>query len=87
VGTVRRALRQLRDVDRDLILLVAWDGLSPSQAGSVLGLRPVTARSRLHRARQRLAALVEDQHSTATPAPAAAPSTAATTQIREERDD
>jgi RNA polymerase sigma-70 factor (ECF subfamily) len=50
---VRLALAQLRPVDRDLILLVAWDGLSPARAGSVLGLLPVTARSRLHRARQR----------------------------------
>jgi RNA polymerase sigma-70 factor (ECF subfamily) len=58
---VRLALAQLRPVDRDLILLVAWDGLSPTSAGSVLGLLPVTARSRLHRARQRLTALLNDQ--------------------------
>jgi RNA polymerase sigma factor (sigma-70 family) len=59
---VRHALGQLRSVDRDLVLLVVWDGLSPADAGRVLGLRPVTARSRLHRARQRLAALLEEQH-------------------------
>jgi RNA polymerase sigma factor (sigma-70 family) len=57
---VFRALEQLRPVDRDLILLVAWDQLSPSDAGRVLGLRPVTARSRLHRARQQLVALLKD---------------------------
>ncbi len=55
-----RALEQLRPVDRDLILLVAWDQLTPSDAGRVLGLRPVTTRSRLHRARQRLAALLQE---------------------------
>ncbi len=58
---VRIALGQLRPVDRDMILLVAWDGLSPSHAGSVLGLLPMTARSRRHRARQRLAALLDQE--------------------------
>ncbi len=53
------ALGSLKPVDRDLILLVAWDELTPSEAGEVLGLRPVTARSRLHRARQRLAQFLD----------------------------
>lgn len=56
---VRAALGSLKPLDRDLVLLVAWDELTPSEAGEVLGLRPVTARSRLHRARQRLAQLLE----------------------------
>jgi RNA polymerase sigma factor (sigma-70 family) len=59
---LRRALGRLKAVDRDLILLVAWDELTPSEAGRVLGLRPVAARSRLHRARQRLAELLEVDH-------------------------
>lgn len=58
-GQVRAALESLKPLDRDLILLVAWDELTPTEAGEVLGLRPVTARSRLHRARQRLAQLLE----------------------------
>jgi RNA polymerase sigma-70 factor (ECF subfamily) len=53
------ALGQLKPMDRDLILLVTWDELTPSQAGAALGLRPNAARSRLHRARQRLAALLK----------------------------
>ena len=57
---VMGALAQLKPVDRDLILLVAWDELTPTEAGQVLGLRPVTARSRLHRARQRLSALLQE---------------------------
>ncbi|HEY3773541.1 MAG TPA: RNA polymerase sigma factor [Solirubrobacteraceae bacterium] len=57
---VMAALAQLRAVDRDLILLVAWDELTPAEAGQVLGLRPVTARSRLHRARQRMSALLKE---------------------------
>lgn len=56
---VRAALAGLKPLDRDLVLLVAWDELTPSEAGEVLGLRPVTARSRLHRARQRLAELLD----------------------------
>lgn len=65
---VLAALAQLKPADRDLILLVAWDELTPAEAGQVLGLRPVTARSRLHRARQRLRALLQES---------AAPSTGA----------
>ena len=55
---VMAALAQLKTIDRDLVLLVAWDELSVAEAGQVLGLRPVTARSRLHRARQRMSALL-----------------------------
>jgi RNA polymerase sigma factor (sigma-70 family) len=57
---VMAALAQLGPVDREIILLVAWDELTPAEAGKVLGLRPVTARSRLHRARQRMSALLEE---------------------------
>jgi RNA polymerase sigma-70 factor (ECF subfamily) len=52
--TLGIALRQMRDTDRELLLLIAWDGLSPIQAAAVLGLAPVTVRVRLHRARARL---------------------------------
>jgi RNA polymerase sigma factor (sigma-70 family) len=55
---IRRALDALTDDDRELVLLVAWDGLSPAQAASVLGLTPAAARTRLHRARARLADLL-----------------------------
>lgn len=53
---IRRALGSLSDVDRELLTLTAWDGLSPSQAAVVLGISGPTARVRLHRARQRLKA-------------------------------
>lgn len=52
---IRRALDTLSVDDRELVLLVAWDGLSPARAARVLGLTPVATRSRLHRARARLA--------------------------------
>jgi len=48
------ALRILRANDRELVLLVSRDGLSPAQAGAVLGMNPNTARVRLSRARARL---------------------------------
>lgn len=55
---IRRALDALAHEDRELVLLVAWDGLSPAQAAAVLGLTPAAARTRLHRARRRLADLL-----------------------------
>ena len=48
---LRRALAALSDNERELLLLVAWEGLSPAEAGTALGLSANTARSRLHRAR------------------------------------
>jgi RNA polymerase sigma-70 factor (ECF subfamily) len=56
---IRRALDRLSDEDRELILLVAWDGLTPAQAAIALGLKPGAARTRLHRARSKLAQLLD----------------------------
>jgi RNA polymerase sigma-70 factor (ECF subfamily) len=56
--SLRSALDQLEDDDQELLRLVAWDGLSPSQAAGVIGCSSVAARSRLHRARNRLASLL-----------------------------
>ena len=53
------ALAALPERDRSLLALIAWEGLSPAEAGAVLGLRPVTARVRLHRARARLRAALD----------------------------
>ena len=55
-GALREALASLRESDQEILRLIAWDGLTPAQAAVVLGCGPVTARSRLHRARTRLAA-------------------------------
>ena len=52
---VRRALGTLSDVDRELVTLTTWEGLSPAEAGRVVGVTAGTARVRLHRARARLA--------------------------------
>jgi RNA polymerase sigma factor (sigma-70 family) len=45
------ALRALRREDRDVLLLVAWEHLSPAEAAVSLGIPQGTARWRLHRAR------------------------------------
>lgn len=49
-------LAQLSQVDQDLLLAVAWDGLSPREAATALGIKSSTVRVRLHRARQRFVA-------------------------------
>jgi RNA polymerase sigma-70 factor (ECF subfamily) len=54
VPVLRDALRALPKVERELLLLVAWEQLTPSEAGQALGIPAGTARSRLHRARQRM---------------------------------
>lgn len=53
---VRAALDRLGPDDQEILRLVAWDELTPSQAARVIGCSDVAARSRLLRARRRLAA-------------------------------
>ena len=48
------AVRALPAEEREVLLLVAWEHLTPAQAALVLGIPPGTARSRLHRARTAL---------------------------------
>ena len=52
---VQRALAGLSERDRELLLLVAWEGLRVNEAAQALGVRAGTLAVRLHRARQRLA--------------------------------
>jgi RNA polymerase sigma-70 factor (ECF subfamily) len=54
-GAVTAALNHLNDDDRDTLLLVAWEGLSPREAATALGVSYATFRVRSHRARRRLA--------------------------------
>ena len=53
------ALSEIPARDRDVLLLVAWAELTSEQAGQSLGIPAGTARSRPHRARQRLRAVLE----------------------------
>ena len=55
---IRAALERLSATDRELVILVAWDELTPAQAADVLGLTPGASRTRLHRARVKLAGLL-----------------------------
>ncbi|UFN43549.1 RNA polymerase sigma factor [Nocardioides okcheonensis] len=55
-AAVRAAVASLPDVDRELVRLTEWENLPVNEAAAVVGLRPGTARVRLHRARRRLAA-------------------------------
>lgn len=61
---VLRAMSGLSDGDRELLLLVSWEELSPGEAAKVLEVSSLAARSRLHRARRRLRALLEDHQPT-----------------------
>ena len=55
-----RALTTLSPEDREAILLVAWEELTPANAAKSMGLRPATFRVRLHRARGRLKKALEE---------------------------
>jgi len=52
---IARAVDALPPKERDAIVLVAWDQLSPAEAAEVAGCSPGAFRVRLHRARRRLA--------------------------------
>lgn len=49
-----RALSALRQLDRELVLLVAWEGFGVGEAGAILGLSDQASRARYSRARARL---------------------------------
>ena len=51
---VLEAIAALRESDREVLLLSAWEGLSPTQIAEVLAISPLAVRSRLHRARARV---------------------------------
>jgi RNA polymerase sigma factor (sigma-70 family) len=60
VSDLRRALTSLAPGDREVLLLVTWEGLTPAEAAVALGIPPGTARSRLHRARSLMRQLLDD---------------------------
>jgi RNA polymerase sigma factor (sigma-70 family) len=51
---MRAALDDLTAAERELLLLIAWDQLTPTEAAQVVGIPAATARTRLHRARERM---------------------------------
>jgi RNA polymerase sigma-70 factor (ECF subfamily) len=56
-------LRVLPETDREALLLVAWDDLTPALAAASLGISATAFRVRLHRARRRLRDLLARQDS------------------------
>ena len=51
---VQSALSRLGDIDREVLTLTLWEGLTPTEVGVALGIPAVTVRTRLHRARARM---------------------------------
>jgi RNA polymerase sigma-70 factor, ECF subfamily len=58
-----QALRALPEKDREALLLIAWDDLTPALAAASLGISPAAFRVRLYRARRRLSDLLTTQAS------------------------
>jgi RNA polymerase sigma-70 factor, ECF subfamily len=71
-GRVSAALAELPEREREAVLLVAWEGLSPARAAVAAGCSPDALRQRLHRGRRRLARALADHHPSAAQACAAA---------------
>lgn len=63
-GALGTALAMLRTSDRELLLLIAWEGLGVNEAAEVLGCSPNACAVRLHRARKRLNAALLAVNST-----------------------
>jgi RNA polymerase sigma-70 factor (ECF subfamily) len=57
---LHRAIEELPEEDRALIELVSLDGLSIADAARLLGVKPATARVRLHRSRARVIARLHE---------------------------
>ena len=55
------ALAALSHLDREALLLVAWEDLTPTQAAHALGINPVAFRVRLHRARRRCSSALDSR--------------------------
>jgi RNA polymerase sigma factor (sigma-70 family) len=54
VGNLRAALNALSSEQREVLLLVAWEDLTPTEIALVIGIPASTVRSHLHRARRSL---------------------------------
>lgn len=56
------ALAGLREPDREVLMLVYWDGLSSAEAAAAMKTTPAAVRVRLLRARRRLASTLDADH-------------------------
>jgi RNA polymerase sigma-70 factor (ECF subfamily) len=62
--SARHALARLGEQDQEVLMMAAWDGFPADIAADVLGISKAAYLTRLHRARQRLAAELADQQTT-----------------------
>jgi RNA polymerase sigma-70 factor (ECF subfamily) len=58
-GVLATAFNSLNERDREVLRLVAWEGLSLTDAATVLGCSGIGCRVRYHRAKTRLASRLE----------------------------
>jgi RNA polymerase sigma-70 factor (ECF subfamily) len=58
-GVLAAAFNRLSENDREVLRLIAWEGLSLTDAATVLGCSGVACRVRYHRAKSRLASRLE----------------------------
>ncbi|GAA3256659.1 RNA polymerase sigma factor [Nonomuraea helvata] len=56
---VRAAFDELPERDREVLALACWEELTSEEIAEVVGCTAIAARTRLHRARKRLATLLE----------------------------
>ncbi|MER5646292.1 RNA polymerase sigma factor [Streptosporangium sp. NPDC002524] len=63
---VRAAFDELPERDREVLALACWEGLTSERIARVVGCTAIAARTRLHRARKRLAAALERRASLTT---------------------
>ena len=68
-GVLATAFNALSEGDREVLRLVAWEGLSLTDAATVLGCSGVTCRVRYHRAKRRLASRLAAAESIRRPQP------------------
>lgn len=71
-GALARALAELGERDRELLMLIAWEELEPARAARVLGCSRGALAVRLHRARHRLAAALAREEAAIRPCPSTA---------------
>jgi RNA polymerase sigma-70 factor (ECF subfamily) len=68
------ALAELNQLDQEILMMLAWDGIPPREVASILGISPNAVRIRAHRARNKLRDLLRAPRDSSdnTGAPAAA---------------
>lgn len=63
-GVIAAALAALPAIDQEIITMISWDGLTPRDVATVLGISPNVVRVRAHRARTRLRSLLAEDEET-----------------------